>query len=442
MLKTKGGNMTKTYDWVDNPTETGVALYDPDILNECLMHLKYSNIKNTKFCINSGIFDNNKPNLLSIENANEIKFNCGNSIIPELTSNSSDNWILTASHEVDSSTNDIFKSFKNNTEYCRLSHKPTIEEPAYIKIENSSGIECDYVYLKFANIQNADAMKSFYLLDENDDVLFYTNDNISYLEKEEFLIPILGYKGNYLKILTTENVDDVNYIAFPQKIKLLKKEQVVIFTSCNGNSEFLINIPNLTLNLDTNSANYLGNGVKNIALQKTGAEIVGSIFRQIAPPSNASNLDIWLDISIEPLKAYQYNGTTWSVYNGVPVGNVEVNNGELSNIRTFAYNQNGYNINQNTVKRYDSGWFAVSGGNTYTLTHNLGTKNIDYKVLYASDSNGTMCSPAMDYCYIGANYGWSAVETTTTTIKVKASGAITPAGALSGYYRVIAEEIQ
>ena len=33
--------MTNTYEWTDNPTVSGVSVYDPDVLNECLMHLKY-----------------------------------------------------------------------------------------------------------------------------------------------------------------------------------------------------------------------------------------------------------------------------------------------------------------------------------------------------------------------------------------------------------------
>lgn len=33
--------MTNTYEWTDNPTVSGVSVYDPDVLNDCLMHLKY-----------------------------------------------------------------------------------------------------------------------------------------------------------------------------------------------------------------------------------------------------------------------------------------------------------------------------------------------------------------------------------------------------------------
>ncbi len=33
--------MTDQYNWVDHPTESGKAICDTDILDECLMHLKY-----------------------------------------------------------------------------------------------------------------------------------------------------------------------------------------------------------------------------------------------------------------------------------------------------------------------------------------------------------------------------------------------------------------
>lgn len=47
------------YNWIDNPTENGIAICDTDVLNECLMHLKYNNqkVQNLKNCLNSGNID-------------------------------------------------------------------------------------------------------------------------------------------------------------------------------------------------------------------------------------------------------------------------------------------------------------------------------------------------------------------------------------------------
>lgn len=40
--------MTNNYKWTDNPTVAGVSVYDPDVLNDCLMHLKdeFNNVSN------------------------------------------------------------------------------------------------------------------------------------------------------------------------------------------------------------------------------------------------------------------------------------------------------------------------------------------------------------------------------------------------------------
>ena len=34
---------TREYEWTDNPTVSGESDCDTDVLNECLMHLKYNN---------------------------------------------------------------------------------------------------------------------------------------------------------------------------------------------------------------------------------------------------------------------------------------------------------------------------------------------------------------------------------------------------------------
>lgn len=40
--------MADQYTWTDNPTQSGVALCNTDVLNDCLMHLKYNNKYNNK----------------------------------------------------------------------------------------------------------------------------------------------------------------------------------------------------------------------------------------------------------------------------------------------------------------------------------------------------------------------------------------------------------
>jgi hypothetical protein len=57
------------HEWTDNPTVSGISICDTDILNECLMHLKYNNnIKqqsSSPFAVNSGSVDSNgNPNIV------------------------------------------------------------------------------------------------------------------------------------------------------------------------------------------------------------------------------------------------------------------------------------------------------------------------------------------------------------------------------------------
>lgn len=66
------------YNWIDNPTESGVAICDPDILNECLMHLKYDNHKITQIpcCLNSGnINSNGNSDLIETQESSKIILN-------------------------------------------------------------------------------------------------------------------------------------------------------------------------------------------------------------------------------------------------------------------------------------------------------------------------------------------------------------------------------
>lgn len=92
------------------------------------------------------------------------------------------------------------------------------------------------------------------------------------------------------------------------------------------------------------------------------------------------------------------------------------------------------------LKVYDSGWFAVTTGTTYTKTHNLGTTKVLVILYSARDANGTDMMVEDD---TGASYlGMWAYGITTTQITVRtaitcfhfveAVGLIT-----SGYARII-----
>lgn len=57
-------------------------------------------------------------------------------------------------------------------------------------------------------------------------------------------------------------------------------------------------------------------------------------------PSNPVSGQLWLDTGREPLIAYQYNGSGWGLYYGVPLGVITVESGAITNSYTLPFNQN------------------------------------------------------------------------------------------------------
>jgi len=119
-------------------------------------------------------------------------------------------------------------------------------------------------------------------------------------------------------------------------------------------------------------------------------------------------------------------------------------NTSLSNITT-AGNTAILNVIKNA--RYDSGWFAVTVGTTYTKTHGLGTANFKYTVLIADDASGTNQRTSLTAVMFGSNtYGWYPFPTNATTLAIAPLGSFVGLdsagyGVTSAYYRIIAEAL-
>jgi hypothetical protein len=369
--------MTKNYLWTDNPTEANVAVYDPDILNECLMHLKYSNTKLTPFTINSASTDSSaNPNLLTYSGTS-LSFNCGTSSIPIMTSNAQSGWTLSASHSINTASNDLYKSFNNDsTNYCALQHTPSTTEPAYVSIEYTSAFSCDYLYLKFNSVLNSGSMKNFSIKDGSGNEIFSYQNFGSLMDKDEFLIPVFGFNSSKIVISTTENVNNVSYVNFPSIIKILDRSQVVSLTTAQGAKALLCNINNLSLNTDGTYNIYLGTdgSVSAYATSLTYGKVL---------PSTPTVDQVHYLTCTEPVKALKYNGSLWLEYDKVPVGKVVVASGTISSVTTFPYGQNGYvvNSNTNTIKKFNNQKISQIG--IYTVN------NIDYPLLCQFGSFGT-----------------------------------------------------
>lgn len=350
--------MTQNYLWTDNPTEANVAVYDADILNECLMHLKYQNIKNTRFCVNSASTDTSGvPNLLSYQ-GNAVKFNCGTSIVPVMTSNSQNNWTLSSNYPINTETNDIYKSFDgSNSTYCSIQHTATEQSPASVSAAYTSNFSFDYLYMYFSETLTSGTMKNFYISDGVGNVLYSYENYEGVLKQNTFLIPLNGFVGNKITISTKGTINNTNYVKFPNEIKLLKKEQVLSFTNSKGVNNLFANVADLSITQVSQS----GVETQNIYIKNDGqteALAAPLTYGNVLPSIPVSNQVHYLTGSESP-QAKIYNGTMWIDCNDkIPVGTVTLNNGSITAVSTNAYNQNAYNINVNTT--------AAKSGNIVT----------------------------------------------------------------------------
>lgn len=425
--------MTRNYLWTDDPTEANVAVYDTDILNDCLMHLKYQNENYPKFCVNSASIDSNgNPNLLTYT-GNTVKFNCGNSIVPVMTSNSQSEWTLSGSHQVVSSSNDLYKSFDNsNLDYCSLQHTPSEESPAFITIEKSADFSFEYLYLKFKTIINSGDIKSFRVLDTNDNTL-YSYDNFGdCLNKDEFLIPIFNFNTSKLKLVVNSNVNDVTYTNFPSIIKLLDKSQVVTLTNTKGKVSDLVSIIDFTIPSVASKTYNIFIGTDGIVEAFSTSLTKGNVL-----PATPSVDQVHLLTCSEPIQAKKYNGTVWELYTKVPVGYAKTNSSSVvTEVGTFVYNQNGYNINSNTsIETFLATPIVLLSGviPTSSTQYNTGlTSSVVYceisSLAYSDTHYSAQIVAKSDVItteFIVGRYGWSgSVYGTTNYVEIPTKNGI------------------
>lgn len=99
------------------------------------------------------------------------------------------------------------------------------------------------------------------------------------------------------------------------------------------------------MNLTGNS-----NGDYNIFINTKGELYIlnNTIYKQAPRPTMAVN-DIWLNTSAEPLECVKYSGTSDTKFLDVPLGKVTIKDGTITALKTFPFNQNGYNVNSETI---------------------------------------------------------------------------------------------
>jgi len=94
-------------------------------------------------------------------------------------------------------------------------------------------------------------------------------------------------------------------------------------------------------------------GDYNIYVTSAGTlyTLKNNIYRQAARPTLLDG-DVWFNTSTKPLKCIKYNGIADIEFLDVPLGKVTILTSAITALETFAFNQNGYDVNtQTTLKK-------------------------------------------------------------------------------------------
>lgn len=133
------------------------------------------------------------------------------------------------------------------------------------------------------------------------------------------------------------------------------------------------------------------------------------IYRQQARPT-MSDGDIWFNTSVEPFNCIKYDGTNDNEFLDVPLGLVTIKNSAITVLKTFPFNQNGYDVNAQSNE-----WAKVlpvistSTGidKAINVEHTAEACGIILNYL----SGSTTSAITID----GATFGWSVSNSTTYT---------------------------
>lgn len=129
------------------------------------------------------------------------------------------------------------------------------------------------------------------------------------------------------------------------------------------------------------SMNNKSDGLYNIFIKPDGTlyTLNNKIYKQPLRPAMYDG-DIWLDTSVEPFKCIKYTSSSDIEFLDVPLGEIVMASNTITSLKTFQFNQNGYNVNKQTMGALTNCWvseeFAFPGAASLSVTHNLNLSDL------------------------------------------------------------------
>ncbi len=407
--------MTNKYSWIDNPTVAQISEYNPDVLNECLMHLKYDNMPsvNTAFCMNKGNVDGNgNADLIEAElSTNLVLTQPGTYSVKIPTSGYYEVTIVGAgAGGVWGMDVYAIRSSASGGSGAAFSGRIYISEGTYSCTVGAGGAaagnggygsaggnsEIQGIILAGGGAAGAYATWGQHTGSAGGVLTIASAVNSSTISSNGYdgcgnynasseggASLYNGYGKGGSASTTTSYPGNNGYLSLKFSgqsyinYKIGGSYPALSGTTVKGES-FTIN----GLNSDDAAALADGTYIKYIGADGSSELLKAGLYLSPYIPSLLTIGDVALDARTEPLKAYKYNGSHWEQYDKVPLGKFTVSNGTISSYQTFSYNQNGYNRNVYSNKPQLDRYFNVSLPYTATVC------GWAYVEIYCADDTG------------------------------------------------------
>ncbi len=430
--------MSDKFMWVDNPTVSQVSKYNPDILNECLMHLKYDNTTSAsvRFSINSGnINSSGEADLIDAETPVagtpvSLKYSSAGTYSFNVPVDGYCSLVLVgAGGKATSALNSMGYSSKASggsgaafagqvyltagehtiTVGALGGESSTLDNTAVVAGGGGNG----YLNAATYNLQGKGGAGGSVSIASNVSV-------------KDITVNSSGNSGSFSNGNVNQKGGASVYYGFGNGASTNASDgtsgyaEIVFSTQGTEGSSFVnykvgVNYSSITatdfsgetfevsgLNSDDVSSLADGTYIKYITADASSELINAPLFKQPFAPSSPAIGTVWLNTSCEPISAQKYNGSAWEVFNKVPLGQITVSDGVVADFKTFPYSSREVSAINNlypdvVVKEYiddDTGsWYKiyatgyVEQGGTVTLNDGEDT-TVNFPVPMSTYLNG------------------------------------------------------
>lgn len=329
---------------VHSETNGDLVITDMGSLNEALADVKQHQTTCTPFCVNNGSIDSNgDENLLYTDNStgvSEVEF-----IQPVLTANGT---LGGNSFAVGGSSNTWLAFDGNIDTYIQETTRQLT-----IDMYNPTPILLRSIGLTTALA--LDCKATIFVRNEGEwqVVGTYPLRSLNGSVEQVYTVNNLSEKYKYIRLQLDSNGDFEAFLISRIRLGATVSESVTVGSSL---LKFRGGITGTSASRKAFTLNSIAprdvtglNGDLNVFVSEVGlVEFLGEVYNQRVEPTDVNEFDIWLN-NLEPMSAKVRRNNTWVNYEGVPVGSISVANGVIQSVYTNPYNQNGYNINTNSV---------------------------------------------------------------------------------------------